>query len=118
MCTCAVWRILSAPTRAQGNVSQRCPVIAVERAFSPCLPSYEALAQQKDGQIAQRDADARKYQAAIEQLKRQARTPQQVVKVTRVGLRQNSVPKGKNPQRGAAVRQPAPDPRKIRADSR
>ena len=42
---------------------------------------YEALAQQKDAQIAQRDADAKKYQAEIEQLKQQAQTPQQVVKL-------------------------------------
>jgi len=42
---------------------------------------YEALAQQKDAQIAQRDAEARKYQTDIEQLKKQAQTPQQVVKV-------------------------------------
>ncbi|HYN14826.1 MAG TPA: hypothetical protein VES66_03435 [Terriglobales bacterium] len=42
---------------------------------------YEALAQQKDAQIAQRDADARKYRADIEQLKRQAQTPQQVVRL-------------------------------------
>ncbi len=42
---------------------------------------YEALAQQKDAQIAQRDAEAKKYQADIEQLKQQAQTPQQVVKL-------------------------------------
>ncbi|MGO9210849.1 MAG: hypothetical protein ACLPXM_05970 [Terriglobales bacterium] len=42
---------------------------------------YEALAQQKDAQIAQRDAEAKKYQADIEQLKQQAQSPQQVVKL-------------------------------------
>ncbi len=42
---------------------------------------YEALAQQKDVQIAQRDAEAKQYQADIEQLKKQAQTPQQVVKL-------------------------------------
>jgi len=42
---------------------------------------FEALAQQKEAQIAQRDADAKKYQADIAQLKLQAQTPQQVVKL-------------------------------------
>ena len=42
---------------------------------------YQALAQQKDAQIAQRDADAKNYQAEIEQLKLQAQSPQQVVKL-------------------------------------
>jgi len=35
---------------------------------------YQALAEQKDAQIAQRDADAKNYQAEIEQLKQQAQT--------------------------------------------
>jgi len=42
---------------------------------------YEALAREKDAQIAQRDADAKKYQADIEQLKQQAQNPQQVIKL-------------------------------------
>jgi len=42
---------------------------------------YQALAQQKDAQIAQRDAEAKKYQADIEQLKKQAQSPEQVVKL-------------------------------------
>jgi len=42
---------------------------------------FEALAQEKDVQIAQRDAEAKRYQADIEQLKKQAQTPQQVVKL-------------------------------------
>jgi len=42
---------------------------------------YQVLAEQKDTQIAQRDADAKKYQAEVEQLKQQAQTPQQVVKL-------------------------------------
>jgi len=41
---------------------------------------YEALAREKDAQIAQRDADAKRYQADIEQLK-QAQNPQQVIKL-------------------------------------
>jgi len=42
---------------------------------------YQVLAEAKDAQIAQRDAEARKYQQDIENLKKQAQTPQQVVKV-------------------------------------
>jgi len=42
---------------------------------------YQALAQQKDAQIAERDAEARRYQADIERLKKRAQTPQQVVKL-------------------------------------
>ncbi len=42
---------------------------------------YQALAEAKDVQIAQRDAEARKYQLEIENLKQQAQTPQQVVKL-------------------------------------
>jgi len=42
---------------------------------------YETLAREKDAQIAQRDADAKKYQADIEQLKQQAQSPQQVIKL-------------------------------------
>ncbi len=42
---------------------------------------YQALAEAKDAQIAQRDAEARKYQLDIENLKKQAQTPQQVVKL-------------------------------------
>jgi len=42
---------------------------------------YQALAQLKDAQIAQRDAEARKYQQDIDDLKKQAETPQQVVKL-------------------------------------
>lgn len=42
---------------------------------------YQALAEAKDAQIAQRDAESRKYQLEIESLKQQAQTPQQVVKL-------------------------------------
>jgi hypothetical protein len=42
---------------------------------------YQALAEAKDAQIAQRDAEASKYQLEIEDLKKQAQTPQQVVKL-------------------------------------
>jgi len=42
---------------------------------------YQALAEAKDAQIAQRDAEARNYQLQIENLKKQAQTPQQVVKL-------------------------------------
>jgi len=42
---------------------------------------YEDLAKEKDAQIAQRDTDAKKYQADIEQLKQQAQNPEQVIKL-------------------------------------
>ena len=42
---------------------------------------YQALAELKDAQIAQRDAEARNYQRQIENLQKQAQTPQQVVKL-------------------------------------
>lgn len=42
---------------------------------------YQALAEVKDAQIAQRDAQARNYQLQIENLQKQAQTPQQVVKL-------------------------------------
>ena len=42
---------------------------------------YQALAELKDAQIAQRDAEARNYQLQIENLQKQAQTPQQVVKL-------------------------------------
>ncbi len=42
---------------------------------------YQALAQQKDAQIAQRDAEAARYRQDMANLKKQAQTPQQVVKL-------------------------------------
>ena len=42
---------------------------------------YQVLAEAKDAQIAQRDAEAKKYQQDIENLKKQAQSPQQVVKL-------------------------------------
>jgi len=42
---------------------------------------YQALAELKDAQIAQRDAEARNYQLQIQNLQKQAQTPQQVVKL-------------------------------------
>jgi preprotein translocase subunit Sss1 len=41
---------------------------------------YQALAEARDAQIAQRDREAAKYQQDIENLKKQAQTPQQIVR--------------------------------------